>query len=148
MENIKKYNPNHIVTIDRDYLIEGLTIQESSLLNKNGDLDDSTFEELEAEIIEGLWIYLSDCYVNVESRLAREKRNVNAKNSNPHYVVYWRNESAYQLEFKRIKVYSNLSDARNFIHDGIYSNSLDEFKILEVRDGIEIDKKYALKSNQ
>lgn len=142
----KKYqygDEDVVMIISRDYLEADLASRESALVNDEGELDDQTFDMLHQEILENHAGFLADSYKAVEVRVAREKRNENAEKENPHYRVYWKNENAYQQEFKKIKAYSNLSDARVFIHDGVYHGIEDKFKILEVKDDVEGDKDYA-----
>jgi len=136
---------NEILTVDRAYVQEDLANIESDLLNKNGELDDDVFDEIPDEIIKGLYGYLSDCYEKVENSVLREKRNVKAEKKNAHFLVYLKNENAYQNEYKKLRAYTNLSDAEDYIHNGSLGNPDDHYEIRLVKDDQEtVIKNYVL----
>lgn len=132
---------NEVITITKEYLESNLEDSqfESIGVDSNGQIDKDLFEEISEEIRENVWEFIFDCFSAVERRRMRDRRNKDAENENPHYVVYWRNENAYQPSYKRLRAFRRLADAWDFTHDGIYCGVGDEFKFMVVNDGVESD---------
>lgn len=58
-------NPGTVIVIDRNFLELELQYRERGLLNKDGKLDDLTFNALYFEIINHTSGFLEGCYLNV-----------------------------------------------------------------------------------
>lgn len=135
----KKYDwrdPDVVVLLTRDDVREYLVSQKSIILNKDGQLDEETFEELQEEILGNTWEFMADCCSTVEHRREREARNEDADKSSLHYGVYWKNENAYRPDYALVGIYKNLEDAREYVHDQVKTQD-DLYKIVEVKDGKE-----------
>jgi hypothetical protein len=136
---MKNY-PDEVIKIDRKYIEEDLRNTDSPLLDKNGNLDDSTFDTIAYELFDGIAHLIQDCYARVERGVARFERNMGASDSNPHYKLYskWDKD-----DFDLTGVFTNLSDARETIRED-RKNVFDqyEYKITEVKDSIEGTKNF------
>lgn len=132
--------PFEIIRITRQYIEEDLRNLESKLLNENGDLDDSVYDSIAHELFEGADNFIKDCYARAERGIARFERNINAINHNPHYRVYakYGKDGKFEVE----GVFTNLSDARSAIRDFRKITDADEYKIKEVKNGVEGEKNY------
>lgn len=137
--------PNEVIKIDRKYIEWDLKNIESSLLNKNGELDDSTFDSIAHELFENIDGLIKGCYSKVEREIARFERNMGASDANPHYRLY--SKVGRNGDFELEGTFTNLSDARDTIRDNKHNVSdRDMHKITEVKNGIEGDKNYYQKS--
>ncbi len=134
------YYPDVVVKIDRYYIEHDLANIESPLLNKDGTLDDSTYDAIAHELFEGADDFIKNCYARAERGIARFERNMGARDSNPHYKLYSRWDKD---DFDLVQIFTNLSDAREMIRED-RRNIFDqyEYKITEVKDGIEGTKNF------
>lgn len=134
------YYPDVVVKIDRYYIEHDLANIESPLLNKVGTLDDSTYDAIAHELFEGADDFIKNCYARAERGIARFERNMGAVDHNPHYRVYakYGKDGRFDME----GVFTNLSDARDAIRDFRKMSDSDEYKITEVKNGIEGTKDF------
>ncbi|MCX6788939.1 MAG: hypothetical protein NTZ36_03630 [Candidatus Jorgensenbacteria bacterium] len=132
--------PDEVIKIDRKYIEEELRNIESSLLDKDGNLDSMTFDTIAYELLDNVTSYIQNCFAKVERDFARFERNMGAGDSNPHYKLYSRWDKD---DFDLVQIFTNLSDAREMIRED-RKNIFDqyEYKITEVKDGIEGTKNF------
>lgn len=132
--------PDEVIKIDRRYIEEELRNIESSLLDKDGNLDSMTFHTIAYDLLENLVPYIQNSFAKVERDFARFERNIGARDSNPHYKLYSRWD---ERDFSFDGYFTNLSDAREMIRED-RRNIFDrlDYKITEVKDGIEGTKNF------
>lgn len=136
--------PDEVIKIDRELIEQELRNIESSLLDKDGKLDDVTFDTIAHELYDNVIPYIQDCFARVERDIARFERNMGARDSNPHYKLYSKYDSN---DFELDGIFTNLSDARETIRqDGKNILGHYEYKITEVKDGIEGTKNFYQKT--
>jgi hypothetical protein len=131
--------PDEVIKIDRKYIEEELRNIESSLLNKNGSLDDVAFDAIAEELLENIVPYIQDCFARVERATARFERSIGAIDSNPHYKLYIKYE---KQDFELDSVFTNLSDARDTIREARKVSDHIDYKITEVKNKIEGTKNF------
>ena len=131
---------DEVIKIDRKYIQEELRNIESSLLDKDGNLDSMTFHTIAYDLLENLVPYIQNSFAKVERDFARFERNIGARDSNPHYKLYSRWDKD---DFDLVQTFTNLSDAREMIRED-RKNIFDqyEYKITEVKDGVEGTKNF------
>lgn len=134
------YYPDVVVKIDRFYIEHDLYNIESPLLNKDGKLDDSIYDAIAHELFEGADDFIKNCYARAERGIARFQRNIDATSHNPHYRFYAKYGKNGKFEMEG--VFTNLSDARDAIRDFRKITDSDDYKITEVKDGIEGTKNF------
>lgn len=134
------YYPFEVIKITRQYIEEDLRNIQSKLLDDKGSLDDPTFDTIAHELFEGADDFIKNCYARAERGIARFERNIDAVSHNPHYRVYakYGKDGRFEME----GVFTNLSDARDAIRDFRKITDSDEYKITEIKNGIEGTKNF------
>lgn len=132
--------PFEVIKITRQYIEEDLRNTDSKLLDDKGNLDDPTFDAIAHEMFEGADDFVKNSYAKVERQIARFERNIGAIDHNPYYRLYakYGKDSKFEME----GVFTNLSDARDAIRDFKKITDSDEYKITEVKNGIEGTKNF------
>ena len=135
MENTQnKNNTKEQIIIDFDFIQE---------LGGEGHLErELTAEELETifyEISDNLWEFIARTTDQVIEFNELLEANKNAKNAFPHYKVMWKNENAYQKEFRERYCFLTLANARDYIHHDFISE-YDIWRVYRVeQDGSETE---------
>lgn len=131
MKSINNYKTS--VPINAQWLLEDLESRESFLLSRYKNDEEELLDHLFEEIMDNISMFLFECYDRVEERVAREDRNVDAENSNPHYRIEWKNENAFQENYRPIGVFKTLEDAVDEIQDKI-NTEFDLYRVIQVLD--------------
>ncbi len=113
---------NTIITINKEI------VQTEAILILKRTLTREEYEEVSEEIIDNITLLVQDSILKVIDFNNMLKRNKGAEKLFPHYKTYWRNENAYQSEFKLISTFKNQEDALRFIRDD-FIDEFDEWKI-------------------
>ncbi len=132
--------PDEVIKIDREYIENYLKNTKSPLIDKNGTLENSTFDAIAQKLYDNVVDYIQNCLSRVERDIERFERNMGARDTNPHYKLYssWDND-----DIDLVGVFTNLSDAREMIREDWRSASDQcEYKITEVKDGVEGTKNF------
>ncbi|MEI8270291.1 MAG: hypothetical protein WCG45_02895 [bacterium] len=105
------------IIIDEDF------VQTEAILMLRRKLTTDELEEIYESILEDLSELIQDNIYDLIDFNELLERNKNADKTFPHYKTYYRNENAYQPNFKVIGVFKTEEDARQFIHHDF----IDEF---------------------
>ncbi len=140
-KNYKWSDENIVAIINRESMETDLVEFDGDefefpLVDGDGRMNNEIFEALREDIRLNLFLFIRESYSKVASHYAREARNKNAQETNPHYRVYWRNPNAYQNEYKMVRTYKTIEDARDYVLKQ-FKDEYTSHKIIKVVDGVE-----------
>ena len=114
-----------------------ITIDESWIQAEAGaaidrELSRDEYLEVIRLMSQDMFMIIQDKINQVVEHNALLERNKDAEKVFPHFVVFYRNENAFQDEFEHLGVFKNESDAQAFIrHDGFLSK-FDEWRVVQI----------------
>ena len=126
------------MTQNEDMIISEELIQSYAEEQLERALNAEELEETYYTILEELGMFIRDQIESVIDFQELLKRNEGATTMSVRYDVYWRNPNAYQNDFKKRRSFSNIEDAKTFIHHGCITE-YDHWKVICVNDDSEIE---------
>jgi len=100
------------------------------------ELTEDEFEDVRERVLGDLWMLIQDKIQEVIDYNDLLERNNHADAVLPHYQVLWKNENAYQKDYKVSRCFKSEDDAKQYIHSDFISE-YDHYKIFLVDQGIE-----------
>ena len=126
MENFENEKVVYAIT-------EGMIQQEAeNLLDRK--LSPKEIEEIEDEIMDSFEIpcFIQDCIGNIVEDNNMAERSKDADKIFPHYRVMWKNENAFQKDFKTTGYFQNKEDAKRYVDRNCYDLVNEQYKIFMV----------------
>lgn len=119
------------IIIDKDFV----EIEAENILGRK--LTDKEYEDIYEKINEDAFMLIQSSINEVIDFNEMIERNRGAEKEFPQYKVYWKNENAYQSDFKQMGTFKTEKDAKMLVHKD-FIGEFDYWKIVSInKDGTE-----------